>query len=186
MSRADQLRANMNRADQVVDTFIRSTKQQMMFGFTTKILERSNQAPMPRILGVLLSMGPIFITAKQAKKVLDILESKCSELHFTYHHVICIRVIDYWNLDEHYGSNCGSCYYGIKGNLVQHDLTLRSLVKSMPNSFKEYMYPSSMKEDAERFLGLAKQKKKRNTDGVDIKNIVASKRIPKKTRRFQP
>ena len=57
----------------------------------------------------LLQLGHPILSAAQALDVLQVLGAR-GEYDYRYHHVVCSRVIDSWNLAGQHG--IGHCYYG--------------------------------------------------------------------------
>lgn len=80
--------------------------------------------------------GPIYISAKQAIKLRDIIEQTkggdtdfSDALHnYNYDHILCSRVLDHWNIRAIYGDKGCACYYMDLG--LPRELCIEALFES--------------------------------------------------------
>jgi hypothetical protein len=82
----------------LVDGLFKKSHQEEMFAQIKRALHRIPLTFTPKELATLLDDGPMFLKSSQACELQDILNAKVPALDYVFHHVICSRVLDYWNL----------------------------------------------------------------------------------------
>lgn len=81
------------------DICSKSANQATKFTHVKKAIERIPLTFTPQQLATLIDEeGPMLITTSQACQIKDMLATKVSDFSYVFHHVLCSRVIDFWNL----------------------------------------------------------------------------------------
>lgn len=117
--------------DNYVAQSFQNTAQNPRFVQVKKVVKALTYSALnPRFLIDILDSGPIFLSAKQAREVMNLIEVKSQRVDYRYHHVLCGRVLDFWNIYEHYDHQVGFCYYAMDRPLPPH-ATLGNIIGAM-------------------------------------------------------
>lgn len=184
--------------------FIRS-KQNKRFIALKKMIEKINPlelTPEKLVAAMCNEEGPIFIDTEQACELKNTLNGKYPDLPYQYHHVVCSRVLDPWNLLEFYGTNPGSCYYGLsaKKPTLTSDLEDSIAILFTSNNLPHSTFPEAYRnadQEVKDFIkrlespkNMDENKKKRARKGadnsLDLNVIMDNKRSRRKVDRFSP
>jgi hypothetical protein len=99
--------------DSFVSLLFRTSEQNTRFTHLKKLVTVNvfNLTPETLRDWIVAEEGPLFLTSIQANEIKVFLQSKLDLFDVRYHHVMCSRVLDFWNLEKNYGFNTGTIYY---------------------------------------------------------------------------
>lgn len=178
--------------DAYVGKLMLESNQQKHYNVVEKILKNidSSQMTQGKVATMLSSdEGPIFLLASQANALRYIIDPKIKEDEFStsydYDHVLCSRVLDYWNLKETYTLFGSGCYYMASSRPKELFID-----KILENQTKDFLHRAfhDIESDIYSFIFRCadfkpKHKKKRSYKMM-VTPVVREKRIRRKPTRY--